>query len=364
MPINAYVGLQGSGKTYEVVESVILPALRQHRRIVTNVSGLKLEAIKAYFLETYKEIVELNVVVIGNKELQSEKLLYSGEDGPQDTIVQPGDLVIIDEAFRIWGTEAKIPMAQMIFFREHRHYINPQTGVACDLVLISQAIEDVHRKLRVVVERTFLMRKIKELGLNGSYTVHQYERGYIRKSALINSWRKSYDPKVYGLYDSYAVKSGAAGGNESVVDKRQNILADKSLWFYVGLVTLLGVSGIAALVWFFKGGAVGHKGDTAKEEKAATASAGAGSQRAAAVPAAAAAGTKPGAWRLVGLYETPSGLTAVLQGEGGRYRYVYDPPNFRLHSNDISVVLDGEASTPYSGPVGNETRPVAQGIFK
>jgi zona occludens toxin len=48
MPINAYVGLMGSGKSYEVVSSVIVPAVSQGRRVVTNVEGLQDDEIKAY----------------------------------------------------------------------------------------------------------------------------------------------------------------------------------------------------------------------------------------------------------------------------------------------------------------------------
>jgi zona occludens toxin len=35
MAINAYTGLMGSGKSYEVVSSVILPAVKSGRRVVS-----------------------------------------------------------------------------------------------------------------------------------------------------------------------------------------------------------------------------------------------------------------------------------------------------------------------------------------
>ncbi|WP_280528188.1 zonular occludens toxin domain-containing protein [Dickeya dadantii] len=40
MSITAYIGINGSGKTYEVVRSVILPAFLNGRRIVTNITGV------------------------------------------------------------------------------------------------------------------------------------------------------------------------------------------------------------------------------------------------------------------------------------------------------------------------------------
>ncbi|WP_143931429.1 zonular occludens toxin domain-containing protein [Rodentibacter pneumotropicus] len=39
MAINAYVGIPGSGKTYEVVHSVILPAFLAGRRICNQYRG-------------------------------------------------------------------------------------------------------------------------------------------------------------------------------------------------------------------------------------------------------------------------------------------------------------------------------------
>ena len=55
MPINAYTGLMGSGKTYEVVTNVILPAVLQGRRIVTNIEGINIDQIHAHLEKTNKE---------------------------------------------------------------------------------------------------------------------------------------------------------------------------------------------------------------------------------------------------------------------------------------------------------------------
>ena len=54
MAINAYTGLMGSGKSYEVVENVILPALAAGRRVVTNVANLQIDQINEYLVETLK----------------------------------------------------------------------------------------------------------------------------------------------------------------------------------------------------------------------------------------------------------------------------------------------------------------------
>lgn len=48
MAITAYIGVPGSGKSYEVVKSVIIPAVASGRRIVSNIYGLNHEAIIQY----------------------------------------------------------------------------------------------------------------------------------------------------------------------------------------------------------------------------------------------------------------------------------------------------------------------------
>jgi zona occludens toxin len=45
MPITAYTGLMGSGKSYECVSSVIVPAIKKGRRVVTNVDGIDSDAM-------------------------------------------------------------------------------------------------------------------------------------------------------------------------------------------------------------------------------------------------------------------------------------------------------------------------------
>ncbi|OKN42784.1 hypothetical protein AM420_005753 [Klebsiella pneumoniae] len=48
MPITAYVGVPRSGKSYEVVKSVIIAAVASGRRVVSNIYGLNEDKIKAY----------------------------------------------------------------------------------------------------------------------------------------------------------------------------------------------------------------------------------------------------------------------------------------------------------------------------
>ena len=51
MAILAYVGIPGSGKSYEVVSSVILEHFRKGRRIVRNIEGVTQEKLIHYCIK-------------------------------------------------------------------------------------------------------------------------------------------------------------------------------------------------------------------------------------------------------------------------------------------------------------------------
>lgn len=354
MPINAYVGLSGHGKTYEVVESIVLPAVIAGRRIVTNLYGLRADAIEAFVLETTKAIVKVNIRLVSNDEIESPKFLYHGKEGVE-TISKAGDLVIVDEAWRIWdGAKAIVP-EHFIFFREHRHYVDPVTGVSSDLVVITQDIADLHRKLKGVIERTFVMRKVKEFGQTNFYTVHQYERARVARRFLINHWRKVYDPKVFDLYKSYSVQADGQAGLETVLDKRQNLLKSGRVWTYIALVMFMGSGSLFFLNRFFHGGYLGDKKPAAGETVAESVKAGdTPAAKAAAVVKAGGVVEPETDYRIVGVYSSGAELVIVMRSGAGRFRYVYDVPNFRLRGLDVGVVLDGKAYTNYAGGEGQK----------
>jgi zona occludens toxin len=58
MPINAFGGGPGSGKTYGVMEHVILPAIAEGRFILTNIEGLNAQAIYDYTVTSVRLRIE------------------------------------------------------------------------------------------------------------------------------------------------------------------------------------------------------------------------------------------------------------------------------------------------------------------
>ena len=220
MPINAYTGLMGSGKSYECVISVIIPAIRKGRRVVTNVDGIDSEAVRAFCLENFDCTLDKLGTVVHCKNDDVHKPDFLPHGLQVDTFVKSGDMVCIDEAWRFWGTDCKIHKEHAIFFREHRHYVDETTKVSCDLVLMVQDISDLHRTLKVVVELSFRTTKIKSLGLNKIYRVEMWEGHKQTARARIAVGNKKYDKAIFPLYSSYV----GGKGKEVQFDDRQNVL--------------------------------------------------------------------------------------------------------------------------------------------
>ena len=250
MAINAYTGLMGSGKTYEVVASVILPAIKAGRDVVTNIHGLNQEAIHEFLKQPEKGCTFGSIRIVKNEEIEKPEFFPEFHDEKfivtDDTIVKPGNVVAIDEAWRPWGTTSKCVNAHMAFFREHRHCVN-EKGISCDLALMTQDITDIHKLLKNVIEMSFLFTKLKTLGLAKRYRVEVYEGAKLYKTKRTSRTVSKYNPKIFPLYKSYSSDSGA--GVEKAIDSRQNMLKQGA--FFVPLLIAAGL--IAFGAWHLYG---------------------------------------------------------------------------------------------------------------
>lgn len=253
MAINAYVGLQGSGKSFEFVSGPMLDAVAAGRRVVTNVAGINQQFVHDYLVEKRGCTPEkLGAIVHIINARISEPQFFPDEEKPElETVVQGGDLVAVDEAWRFWGAdEGKLSHEHMQFFRMHRHYVHPESKVSCDVVLMTQDITGLHRSVKNVIEFAFKMHKLKSLGFDKRYRVEIYEGWKLNPKTRISDRQKRYDKEIFPLYQSYTGGQGA----ESAIDARQNIFANKILWFYlVGTMLFLIVGGWQAWRFFHRG---------------------------------------------------------------------------------------------------------------
>jgi zona occludens toxin len=235
MAVTIYTGTMGSGKTYEAVKMVIIPQLAAGRSIIANIDGLNPHLVREYCADKYKkDLSEIGQLRVVTRDKVAEPDFFPAWSGSGTTYevgpyVQPGDLVIVDEASRFYGTDSKISARTHSFFREHRHLTDPK-GVASDVVLLTQHASDLNRKISNVVDFSWRCKKLKAIGLHSGYVVALWD-GKIRGEPF-KTERRLYDKKIFPLYRSYA----GGSGTEKDTDNRTNIL--KSWRFWTALIGL------------------------------------------------------------------------------------------------------------------------------
>ncbi len=335
MALNCYTGLMGSGKSYEVVSTVIINALRQGRRVVSNIDGLDMALITEYIYSHFKDTVKVGELVhVSNDEVIQPGFFPTDKTvGQEKSRVKPGDFVALDEVWRFWGTGEKISAEHFEFLRMHRHYVCPEGGYGCDIAIMIQDITSLNRQVRAVVEFSTKTVKLKALGLHKRYRVEMYETGILRGSTHLDTFVKSYNPEIFPLYSSY--KGGA--GKELVVDGRQNIIANRK-WLYIfgGVAMILVVYFAVGRVWRYF-----HNSDSS------TASISAGSSG----TVMPAADPLQSDLRYVGKVNVPNlGEMVVFANATGRLRY----ENASLCSGPAVYIrcrIDGKLVSAFSGTV-------------
>jgi len=346
MAISAYVGVPGSGKSFEVVRSVIIPAVAQGRRVVSNIYGLNAERIYKYVKDNYKNVNIGEVICVSNEQVQDDLFFpyKNSELEGRVTFCQPGDLICVDEAWRIWGTDSNLHKTHRSFLAEHRHFTHPETGVTCDLVVANQSIANLPRFIKDRIETTFKMTKLKMLGLNSSYRVDIYSGAKLVKSELTSKRNYRFDKKIFPLYQSYD-----GNGQEKIVDKRQSIFSSTGLLFCIGFFSVISLCGLWYLWGFFHGDGFIKKTNKIDDETEVST-----------IKKNTLTGEKTFShpndfsarvsrqWRVSGVIKGRSGRFVVLSGVDGRQR-VEPASGFVFNGAVISGVLDGEVVTTWSG---------------
>ena len=346
MAINAYTGLMGSGKSYEVVSQVITRAILAGRRVVTNVDSIDDQKVRDYVAKKNKlsedQVSKLgHIVHCSNEDVEKDTFFPFG-DSSVDTFCKPGDLIAIDEAWRFFGTGVTIPKNHQIFFREHRHYVHPETGVSCDLVLMVQNIHDLNRFLKSVVELSFKTTKLKAVGRPKNYRVESFEGYKQTSSSLITRAIRTYDKEVFPLYSSYV----GGQGKEEIVDSRGSIFSSKT-WIFlpiVGLIVLL-VS-IYFIYRFFNPQSVADhsKSETVQKDSTNTNPSQPVVQQ---VPLSSSLSS----YRLVGKWTFDGGVYYIVRDDSTGFLKTVSQASFSKLGPLSYVEVDGQKVSSYTGSV-------------
>lgn len=244
MSIYAYVGLPGSGKSYDVVANQILPALKAGRRVVTNIP---------------LNMPELCAVVPAAAELLSSFPTEQVQSAPEliDQYAKPGCVLVLDEVWRLWpsGVQAKnVPEPFRKLLAEHRHMVDEHRN-SMQIILVTQDLAQIGAFARQLVEMTFHHTKLSFVGAAGSYRIDVYNGPQSGpnppKSSRLREIFGRYDAAIFKLYKSHTMSAaGEAGANEASVDARANVWKRPGIW--VGLIGIV-VVGVWAFVHFRHG---------------------------------------------------------------------------------------------------------------
>ncbi|WP_129944581.1 zonular occludens toxin family protein [Escherichia coli] len=236
MSIFAYVGVPGSGKSYEVVSNVIVPAICEGRRVVTNVYGINHDEIIKYAekKKMLKDGITPGEIIFVENERIIAPDFWPVHENQERALCKPGDLIVVDECHRFFENDKSLSKDAKIFAAEHRHYADPETGRTCDFILVNQSVTNLPRFFRDRIEKTFRMRKLKQLGLSRSYCVDVYDGAKITKSTFLSNYVCKYSKDVFRLYSSHHVQNA----QESTVDSRGVLFKKRTIIFV--LVFLAG----------------------------------------------------------------------------------------------------------------------------
>lgn len=243
MSISAYTGLPGHGKSYGVVENVIVPACKALRVVFTNIP-----VNSDLFLERYG----IAPIQFDIDDIRSNPNWFD-----QEFIA--GSLFVIDECWRLWpaGTNAnRLEESHKSFFAEHRHLVGDD-GRSTEIVLVTQGLEQIASFMRNLVETTFRVTKLSKMGVSKFYRVDVYSGAVTGPNPPVGRREREIPGKfkkdIYQLYKSHT-KSEVGAGDESRADSRFNILKGfkvKAFFLILFLIVLFVYWGSDSLLMSF-----------------------------------------------------------------------------------------------------------------
>ncbi|UOA07523.1 zonular occludens toxin domain-containing protein [Methylobacter sp. S3L5C] len=233
MAIQYFCGRPGSGKSYGVIENVLLPALTLGRPIYTNIP-LNLVAISEDYPDTFA-----GISVFTNDDMDD-----SASPGDFLMTIPGGAVIIIDECWRWWSSGVKvtdIPKLDKEFFAEHRHKVG-EGGLTQEIVLVSQAPSQIAKYLRDLIDQTVLTIKNNAAGSSKTFTVKIYSAcipSIDRPGEAQTTGLGTYKPAIYKYYQSHTKSETGLPGIEIRADKRLSVW---NHWYirYVAPVILVG----------------------------------------------------------------------------------------------------------------------------
>jgi len=226
MAISAYTGLPASGKSFGVVQNVIIPALKDGQKVFTNIP-MKTE----YCLKTFGSCVT---------QFDTQDIIDNA-DWWTDTF-EAGAILVIDELWRLWpaglaSNKARIQDAE--FLAEHRHLVNQDTGKSTNICFVTQDLAQIANFARLLVDKTFRATKLDAIGAAKRFRVDIYQGVASGPNPpdknKINQMFYKYKSDVYDAYISHT-KSEIVGDEERDDDRFNFLKSTKFKFLMMGFL--------------------------------------------------------------------------------------------------------------------------------
>ncbi|WP_137009785.1 zonular occludens toxin domain-containing protein [Aquitalea aquatilis] len=202
-------GLPRSGKSWEAIHEMAVPALKAGRHVVTNIKGTDAAKIaECYQLDPDAVAAQLTVI---DWDKSSDIHEHAKNDG----------LVIFDEVQDFHPQGKKLNPAQIEFITQHG-----QRGI--DVVLCGQAMGNIHVFWRDRVQRLVYFQKMSSIGADSRYQWTMQERVGPKKFSKVSSGIRKYDKAKFGCYKSHA---DGVENKANLKDDRANILKKPGIRF-------------------------------------------------------------------------------------------------------------------------------------
>ncbi|MEP6485361.1 MAG: zonular occludens toxin domain-containing protein [Rudaea sp.] len=223
-------GTPGAGKSYDAVETHILPAIKAGRQVYARLNGLNHEKIAAY-LEMPVELVNARL-----HDLSPEDVLNIHNVAANDS------LIVIDEAHEYYvSSREKMDPKLEDFFAKHRHK-------GFDILLISQWYKRLHSAVRARIERKAVFTKLSAVGSDSRFLVRHYQTIEPDKFEKTDAETRKYNKDIFPLYSSVE-----AGTQNTQVYKAGGSNVFKRIGKYGLVMVPLALFAIYYVVGFFRG---------------------------------------------------------------------------------------------------------------
>ncbi|EGQ8735164.1 TPA: zonular occludens toxin domain-containing protein [Vibrio diabolicus] len=223
--IYAIAGRPGGGKTYEAVAYHIIPAIKEGRKVITNIT-LNVDWFVKIFGDDVRDLIKIvdgRLTDFGSTSRPFSQIEDYSDEWRNEK--GQGPLYIVDEAHMSLPSRG-LPAAILEWFSIHRHY-----GV--DIILLTQNIRKVHRDIKDMIEVTYRCTKNTAMGSSNSYT-KKVQDGC--NGEVVNTSIRSYKSEYFPFYKSHSQS------NKHVQEAQaKDIRPFWKRWPVIGTALLLGV---------------------------------------------------------------------------------------------------------------------------